>query len=1087
MEECIHGMTRDWCAFCSAVEERQVAQSPQPVVAGPSLRPTLEAHAELVRRGADRSGVLEPERSSRWVEYDKWNSAFCDVIFGGAHAFEPVFLDVEDDLLMEVARARGLELAADAAEAALGAAVRRALILDSESAEGAVFSLLRQRLDSWHSQRRGNGSEAATPPPVIALLAVFARAAELMGHDESFRTNAYRPRLHQLLEVAKADENRLYGSFIHECESFWGSLNEWLDSAGGSRGLPTARAIGHRYVGIALSQALLRDADHRLLEDFFESQDLEPGLQLSADDMSVYLEAWVSAGKAPSSIQNLWRTPAGKKVLAEAAALSLARWDGTAAQSERNDARAVRPLLTARVVKSGLARTRLRLGFALRGTIRGQRGLPRRWIVTSAPGDSKPEVELETLSDRLVAPDLKGEIDSSSLLEGELRLQAEDGLVGAPQPSRRPQPLVVLSRLDEAGVFVEVERVRLLEPHMLLVNAAARRFTGPSSIDLDGFLDQIAEPGYDRVASMPGLPAGWVLYRNVTIVVRHDSTESLLDPLKPGQTTTHTVGGGLRLPGHTVRWHADIPLQIRASVGDAEGMTLRLLKVGANDIDDLAIRVWNSHGSELEVSTARLELAPGAYRTELESLGATPGQSTKSAATWALCDSDGPRVRADAIALGYHVAAGAGSVTAGPVEPLGRVGEPSPEALVAGAVGAPDQGGLSAGAGALDQVEMVWWRHEATSAEAKALAEPAPPGSCTYTGAHYWKIETHQRWMRYDRAECIHCGRVRFYRPTARKKTDPQPRRATLSKPFGRLGTASPDQSITGDTVLDALVWLGGGSADELARVIRQVNDDALTVDEVARALEALGHIDIARDAKSFAADGWAVSPRCLAGLEDGSWLVVGSWTRSALAKLTRAVAESGALLEQEGEGWLPQRRLTGLSEAAARNVASASDAAVVPHAGRRILSALPPLTRCIGALHRVSAEGIFDAEWYNPATSSWTKTESIAQPGAYRLNKGFISNYLFRGPEDVAGGKAARASAQLVKHLASAQRPLVGYDAAQRMLFVPLGADLPGLYGRALTLMSGQPPTRVQGSALLAYSAIAPDVAAALVRLLKG
>jgi len=47
-----------------------------------------------------------------------------------------------------------------------------------------------------------------------------------------------------------------------------GSLNSWLDSMGGSRGLPTAEAIGHRYVGIALSQALIRDADRQLLPQF---------------------------------------------------------------------------------------------------------------------------------------------------------------------------------------------------------------------------------------------------------------------------------------------------------------------------------------------------------------------------------------------------------------------------------------------------------------------------------------------------------------------------------------------------------------------------------------------------------------------------------------------------------------------------------------------------------------------------------------------------------------------------------------------------------------------------------------------------
>ncbi len=94
---------------------------------------------------------------------------------------------------------------------------------------------------------------------------------------------------------------------------------------------------------------------------------------------------------------------------------------------------------------------------------------------------------------------------------------------------------------------------------------------------------------------------------------------------------------------------------------------------------------------------------------------------------------------------------------------------------------------------------------------------------------------------------------------------------------------------------------------------------------------------------------------------------------------------------------------------------------------------------------------------------------------------------YFLRTAIDIINGQVRRGDSRVVKHLANVGRPIIGYDAESRRLFVPLGADLPGLYGRALTLQSGRPPSKVQGKALLAYPSVDEDVASALVSLLKG
>ena len=73
----------------------------------------------------------------------------------------------------------------------------------------------------------------------------------------------------------------------------------------------------------------------------------------------------------------------------------------------------------------------------------------------------------------------------------------------------------------------------------------------------------------------------------------------------------------------------------------------------------------------------------------------------------------------------------------------------------------------------------------------------------------------------------------------------------------------------------------------------------------------------------------------------------------------------------------------------------------------------------------------------------------------------------IFRTEKDFLEGRAAITPAYLAKHLAALQfgRPLLAYLPEARKLLVPIGADLPGLYERALVLSSGQMPEKSQGT----------------------
>jgi hypothetical protein len=101
-----------------------------------------------------------------------------------------------------------------------------------------------------------------------------------------------------------------------------------------------------------------------------------------------------------------------------------------------------------------------------------------------------------------------------------------------------------------------------------------------------------------------------------------------------------------------------------------------------------------------------------------------------------------------------------------------------------------------------------------------------------------------------------------------------------------------------------------------------------------------------------------------------------------------------------------------------------------------------------------------------------WEPVGSATTPGAYRLVSEFRTLYVHRSEADIDRQEAAIGTAQLVKHIEALRmgRPLLGHYPRQALLAVPLGAELPGLYGRAAVLSSGCLPRRVKNQRAIAY-----------------
>jgi len=1030
----------------------------------------------------ERRGKVTDE----WAEYDRWGTVLHQLVYSGGSANQPVYLNVENELLLQSATLLGLPSDIGTIEKDLVTAVTRVLELQGRTADRKMFRKIQHRLDSWRRYPWNDENRDPTPPPVLPVLAVFSRAAEIMGENEEYTSQAYYRPLMGLLGVRDDDQTRLETAFRSVSEKWWDALNNWLRDMDGQMGLPTAEPLGPRYVGIPLSQALMRDADRQLLLDFFENQRLQPGTPLSANDMMVQLRDWFARGRGSASMKAMWKTKDGKTILTDAAIQALLSWDGTQLDSGGVSRRALPPLITARLRRVGLGRAQFRFGFVIRGTFNGPNSLSTRWQVDSSPESPKPLLDMEQLTDRLLSPASLEEVDADVLVSGVLRLSPHDANSGSGVPiERRPQPVVVAVHLEEAGRYLEVENVRLGESHLVLVNSAARKPNGEPMFDIESLLSEIAQPGFAEVQGVDGLPVGWTAYRDVVVMREHDREQMALDPLRPAQTSTLVVADGLRLPGRD-RWSDRVPLTLRAVGGETSGVRIRLSRldeVGSSD----EIHTWETGESQWNGSTVNLPLRDGRYRLELRNQGSSDRAQAIATRHFELCSGQHPRQHPGFELIEYRPGLSYDEALPGELSATPRsVGDVSAESHSGvSVIGAQTTGSRHGNSPGTRLPGAIWWRTEHTSIAQPKLTEPAPPDSCAITGSHHEIIDQHVPGQ-LDRGECQGCGRIRMYRAKApRRRTAIIPSVTTQSS-LDHLRSSAEPTRISGADLLDALAWLGGGPISEFNTVMRQVDDSALTADEALRVMESLGHIDVRRDPTDARAISWRMAPPCLAGQGGNQWTLVGRWAADALATAQLRTDELGGTIAFSETGWLPSRVITDLDESAANDVARASGASAAANAGQEILSTLRPLVDIVREFPRVSAENIYDVEWFNPETASWRLVTNMNQPGAFRIRHGFVTQYVLRESGDIANRTMARTTPHVAKCFAARQRPLISYQEESHRLHVPLGAELPGLYGRAIILMSGRPPGKALDQPLVVYENVPAPAAAHLLSLME-
>lgn len=1013
-----------------------------------------------------------------WERYQRWNDAVAEIVYSASNAGQPVYLDLEDDVLDRIRDA-----AEPGAPNATVGLVRAVLaVTPINQGPSLILKPFEQRIVRWE-----HGS-LDDPPPTLALLAVMSLAAENMHDGDGKAANNFYGRLAELFGLDEQQTARFINAYRRDRDGrsastvLWGSLNLWLELHEGNRGLPTAFADRHAHVGLPMSQALVRQVDREKFKSMFATYGLAPHSNLPTPEMAEVINDWMSHVPCPASnqLERSWKRDAdARDRIAEVAQAALEAWDGSGGLPAAGSGQENRSIDSIR----------------LRAVIRTfpRRQLDLNLLIPVMPGADQELMEVVAADDSCLGdvefvPHASGwmwmaepdGIDAGSILCGETRLRrARDQVV----LRRRPRRVIPLRFDSLSNGFVECERLNLGDDFMLLVHQdLASRVASALAAG--------SRPGFELRDELAGLPDGWVLVDGVQIVssIPEELVKHLdLNPLRPLASSQAALQGGLALPGNIKKWSSFSPPELRVSVDEGSSPMATISSVRAltsptpepvsMQTDD-PVLLWN---------LADAHLPDGDYEVTIEVDGTSMGRPLRLR----LRSADHPAVIAAPEELhlshdGSHPCFGL---------------HPSNERSPAGFEVAPAGGTVLQSEPARELVPTwVAARAEPRSQTTgrHVIRIPGPgAGSCMLTGMHRMILPTvypgEPREKLID-GVCANCGLVkRFPTRGRRKRTSRTTKQAAPSFDPSNLHPVRSEAGTDWRIGLDSLSHLRQGSLSALERIAAHVDASGLFADTFIRRMEDLGHIEVERDAHSLKPVRWAVCAPSLIELANGRWAIVGFRSESMLAAVEDVAYESeiGFVTDDTVEGppliTLDAAPRSVLDDVvAAMGAATNREAQLLPSAAPALAAALPPLSKALLSLPPTSLVHGRNIERWDPAIARFRSVSDAHQVGAYRIS-GFGRSYVYRREQDLESMSGRIGDARIIKYAAALESglPLTGYDPDSQVLYVPLGADLPGLYGRAVVLASGRPPIEDEKDRVLRYPGVPASVAGRIHTLL--
>ena len=976
--------------------------------------------------------------------------AIADEMFGSDRAGQPVYTLADAPTLERIARTAGLP---GDPVVALAMDARSKLSIDGVS--DPPFA--------WQANAAGRHAHQPLETPAgLSLLVLLTLAAERMQADSEAPAHNYYSRLHSLLQVPSNRQHRVEEDYRKHAVEIWGSLNAWLEAWEGARGIPTAYAIGgHAFIGLPLSQAVVREHDRGGLHTMFAMEGVTAGQRLAPSDMDAVMAPYASHTPSPLStnLRRLWGNAASRERIVEAACLELESWDGSGQRVQANTqfASTTRLLAFLRHFPNKSVEFNLSIPDLASGATVAR-------FITSTDVVDVPTITSTAGSTRLASVEA---IATDSLL-GDVVVGALGGDDGHPF-GRRPRRVVPLRWDDLQGAYVEVERISLGEDSLVLTRQDAHQ-------RVEAYLAAQARPGWAKLSDLRGVPEGWLIFEHVQIVSSSGSSGLHVDllPLVPRALTSLTLRGGFVMPGLLRKWASLDPPEIVALASDASSLTVRVYSGSA--INDTALVAEAHIDDELLVAPlAQYSLSDGEY---IVAMFVDDRAKPSSTALLRLRSADTPQFSVDDedIRLVYSPeSSGRWPISGGPARWPTYIN------------GARLSGPIPEGMDTLVMPEFVPRdRQEATKPTWRvSVGTPMSESSCLITGMHKFHLPPTRPGQPVRNSidgECDTCGLVKRFAGTARAARKREPNAADAGRALHIPPIVESDEPAF-EVAFDAMNHVGHGTYGTFERIAAQIEGSGLFADRFLRRHEVVGNIDVARD-EWLQVTEWAVNSATLVPVDSGRWALVGSRSRGLLERLRAALGDHASVNESV-DAELSRVEITsedGSLEPKRTELGEIGVALLATSPSLEITRMLPTLGSLARRLHRVVVPGFRTAERWDTKQARWELTDTLALAGAYRL-KDFRSTYIVRSLDDLDAGTMGVGNAQLVKHIANmwARDPLVGYNARSNSVVAPLGADLPGLYGRALSVASGRAPREIADHRMVQYPSVPRDIANAL------
>lgn len=960
--------------------------------------------------------------------YEQWNRALAGRFFGPASAYSPVRIDIDEEVLGEIAGALP--------EAATRSFVQA--VAGSVSGPGALPL-------AHHDEERARWGrrDRPFPPPFIGLLGLLSLAANRMRSADGYRASNYYTRLAELLEADSdtralrlADYFRQHGDLLSQ---YWRRLNTWLEDSHGARGLPTAFPFGAQvHVSRAMSQALVRDADRDSLARAFLAEGLAPGENISLREMEAYIGSWAMAGRLSRSLARIAEDREALTAIADEARDVLFAWDG--ASPRANDDTEVeetqtKPRLVVQFVPTPARPPRWMATLVVRDDAGQLEGGYRRHMDGTPGGDVTMVRSLAPgwteVDNRVPLP----RMPHSYVLSGTYTTSSLEWKYDRP---------ILLTWDDDLYGYAEVAHGLAHHRHIVLA----------SFEDRDAALDLLRKHDPEAKDLGAAHQGGWILSRPF-LLAEHG-----------GDGTRIRLLGGLRLPGRNT-YHVESPPDIEVE-GAAGGARLIVLSPTSGDEplvnQELDQGVGRIDGSMLTSAREGLVwvrmIGAGAARTESR-------LRVLAQLRLRLGSASGVRGPGEP-SLGYDLRAPLvpGSLAPMPADP----GVPFMRGAELRTEGPDD---ASPAPRCWPGLERDWILPVEHHAIGRALRR------CPDCGSDVRILFTVERGGESPRTR-VH-GKCRPVEagPDGLIWSSPRP---AGEDDIGYLGLAG-DADMDLDVLLDAMSLMGRGSMLLARRLITSMSGsgEAWIASNAVRLFESLGHLEIQRDPVTNQPTAWFVTPPTLSPLAGLQHWVLSGFRSAALIEELGATAEVlGASLFIERSDTMSTVKLTSDSPVTMETLAGRVRSSTrIPlrlspqNLSRELVARLATRTDTAIRLPEAPPPSL-TAATFEVTRGRWD--EGGLAPSPLRRVSEFPRRYVLTHAGlhryvDVRSGKYLAAAAIGVSYLR--------YDEESMTLSVPERAELPSLFERIAVMSSGAIPKRDGGR--VRYPSVPGDVARSL------